>query len=113
MLLILGHLDRCVAGSVAYDILESCEEETSSPSPAIREFRHKFRLQSLSTVTQQIPIDFHAPAIVKKVRKKISNIQHQVAGSLRSSSAQQTGELMTYYTSPGYYKQLLFNLIAS
>jgi len=84
-----GHLDRCVAGSVAYDILESCCEETSSPTAAIREYRHKFRLQtSLSAVRQQFPLEFTAPSIVKKVKKRISHMQSQVASSQRGSSPQ-------------------------
>ena len=85
----VGHLDRCVAGSVAYDILESCCEETSNPTAAIREYRHKFRLQtSLSAVRQQFPLEFTAPSIVKKVKKRISHMQSQVASSQRGSSPQ-------------------------
>ena len=88
----LGHLDRCVAGSVAYDILESCCEETSSPTAAVREYRHKFRLQSsLSAMKQQLPLEFSTPAIVKKVKKKITHIQHQVT-SVQKSPSQQQGE---------------------
>eukprot|EP00794_Sanderia_malayensis_P009425 gene9425-10411_t len=83
-----GHLDRCVAGSVAYDILESCYEETSSPSAAVREYRHKFRLNTLSMVTQQLPIDIQTPAIVKKMKKKITNIQQHVSAMHKSPSAQ-------------------------
>eukprot|EP00795_Rhopilema_esculentum_P009331 gene9331-17032_t len=85
-----GHLDRCVAGSVAYDILESCCEETSNPTAAVREYRHKFRLQSsLTAMTQQLPLEFTTPAIVKKVKKKITNIQHHVAGLQKTPSPQQ------------------------
>lgn len=79
IIFIKGHLDRCVAGSVAYDILESCCEETSNPTAAVREYRHKFRLQSsLSAMRHQLPLEFNTPAIVKKVKKKITQVSSNV-----------------------------------
>ena len=55
-----GHLDRCVAGTAAMEILDSCYEDTSAPSAALREHQRKFKLNKhLTNMASHLPI--HIP----------------------------------------------------
>uniref|UniRef100_A0A7M5X173 WD repeat-containing protein 7 n=2 Tax=Clytia hemisphaerica TaxID=252671 RepID=A0A7M5X173_9CNID len=92
-----GHLDRCVAGTVGMEILESCNGETSAPSPALREFQRKFRLnQHLTNMASNLPIDItKTPQVVKRMKShvtaQVSAIHQHVQGALNKghSSGQQ------------------------
>ena len=95
--LFIGHLDRCVAGSVAYDILESCYEDASSPSAAVREYHRKFR--RLTSMTQQLPFELTTPAVVKRVKKKISTIQQQVIGEPKQASSPSQSGMLNFLSS--------------
>jgi len=68
----LGHLDRCVAGTVAREILESCNEETCAPSAALREHQRKFRLnQHLTNMANHLPIDVKTPQVRSRYHIKL------------------------------------------
>jgi len=85
-----GHLDRCVAGAIALEILESCNEETSSPSLAVREHHRKFRLhQHLTNMAHHIPIDIKTPQVVKKMKNRMVSLHQQVTGGQKSQTTPQ------------------------
>lgn len=87
----IGHLDRCVAGTVAIDILESCNEETSAPSQAVREHQRKFRLhQHLTNVTNRLPFDIKTPTVVNRMKSHVSSIHHHVSGVLNRQHSHQS-----------------------
>lgn len=83
-----GHLDRCITGTVAIEILNSCNEETSAPSLALREHQRKFRLnQQLTNMVGQLPIDLtKTPQVMKRVKShvtaQVSALQQHVQGAL-------------------------------
>ncbi|XP_047143877.1 WD repeat-containing protein 7 isoform X1 [Hydra vulgaris] len=84
-----GHLDRCAAGPLAYEILESCDEEISAPSAAVREHQRKFHLhQHLTKMTNRIHIDLKAPAMVKRMKSRMASLHHHVTGSFKHHQTQ-------------------------
>ncbi|XP_057311095.1 WD repeat-containing protein 7-like isoform X1 [Hydractinia symbiolongicarpus] len=90
-----GHLDRCVAGAVALEILEFCNEETSAPSQAVREHQRKFRLHHhLTDMAHQLPIDIKTPLVMKRMRSRMAALHHHVTSShkLQNHAKQQKGE---------------------
>lgn len=76
-----GHLDRCVSGAVALDILDSCNEETSAPSASVREHHRKFRVHHhLTHMAHRLPIDFKTPQVMKKMKSRMVSLHHHVTG---------------------------------
>ena len=97
----LGHLDRCVAGAIALEILESCHEETSAPSLAVREHHRKFKLHHhLTNMAHHIPIDIKAPQVVRKMKSRVVSLHQQVTGSQKNAPGNQANSKDYRLTEP-------------
>ena len=81
-----GHLDRCVSGQVALNILAACDEEKKSTSAGVPSKSKSSLGRKISHITSNLPTSA-ASAAVKKLRKS----SHQSAAS-PSSSPKLSGE---------------------
>ena len=81
-----GHLDRCVSGQVALNILAACDEEKKSNSTGVPSKSKSSLSRKISHITSNLPTST-ATAAVKKLRKS----SHQSTSS-PSSSPKLSGE---------------------
>lgn len=81
-----GHLDRCVSGQVALNILAACDEEKKSNSTGVPSKSKSSLSRKISHITSNLPTSA-ATAAVKKLRKS----SHQSTSS-PSSSPKLSGE---------------------
>lgn len=63
-----GHLDRCVSGQVALNILAACDEEKKSSSAGVPSKSKTSLGRKISHITSNLPASA-ASAAVKKLRK--------------------------------------------
>ena len=75
-----GHLDRCVSGQVALNILAACDEEKKSNSTGVPSKSKSSLSRKISHITSNLPTSA-ATAAVKKLRKS----SHQSTSSPSSS----------------------------
>ena len=67
------------------EILESCNEETSAPSLAVREHQRKFRLhRHLTNMAHQLPFEIKTPMVVNRVKTQVSALHQHVTGALKN-----------------------------
>ena len=81
-----GHLDRCVSGQVALNILAACDEDKKSSSASVPSKSKSSLGRKISHITSNLPTSA-ASAAVKKLRKT----SQQVTSS-PSSSPKLSGE---------------------
>ena len=97
----LGHLDRCVAGAIALEILELCHEEAFARSLAVRENHREFKLHHhLTNMVHHIPIDIKAPQVVRKMRNRAVSLHQQVTGSQKNAPGNQANSKIYWLTEP-------------
>lgn len=73
------------------DILESCNEETSAPSPAMREHQRKFRLHNhLTNMANRLPFEVKTPMVVNRVKTHVSALQQHVSSVFKQQQQSQS-----------------------
>lgn len=82
-----GHLDRCVSGQVALNILAACDEEKKSSSSGVPSKAKSSLGRKISHITSNLQTSA-ASAAVKKLRRS----SNQQAAASPSSSPKLSGE---------------------
>ena len=85
--MLAGHLDRCVSGQVAINILAACDEEKKSTSASVPSKSKSTFGRRISHIASNLPTSA-ASAAVKKLRKS----SHQYTAS-PSASPKLSGRL--------------------